>query len=340
MCLLDVDTLNYDELSRLCHRIYIEGDKKFNFYGRCGIYIIHDKTKNISGMCDRAKLAKKYIVDDYAKPYAIYDQSMRDGFVTKKEFTSELLRALQEHEFKGYYQPIYEAKTEKLAFAEALVRWEHPTQGLLLPGKFIPAFEENGYISELDFFVASHSSEFIKNRIINNKFAVPVAGNLSRMDFYNLKLTDMLISNIKNACFPAGFARIEITESAYSSLMEHNGEWLNTIKDFGIEIILDDFGSGYSSFSSIRNFDFEIVKLDKGFIQQIGITRKLEIIIKHIIDMAHDIGIKVIAEGVETKQQFDFLVKTDCDYIQGFYYSRPLPEKDFEKLLDNYNQTN
>lgn len=339
VCLIRQSNLIYDELVNLCHRTYVMDDKQFNFYCRCGIYMVTDKTINVSSMFDRAKLAKEFILDDYAQPYAIYDNSMRDGFVAKNELTSELLRALKDNEVKVYYQPIYEAKTKKAVSAEALVCWENSQMGQLFPGQFIPILEENGYISELDLYIANHTTEFLHNRTAQGKFTIPVSLNLSRKDFYNTKMIDMLISNLRDTYLPVGYVCIEITESAYASLAEHNSEILNMIKKMGVKILLDDFGSGYSSFSAIQDFDFDIIKLDIGFTRQIGVNKNAEWIIQSIIDMSHHIGSKVIAEGVETQQQADFLVGMNCDYIQGYLYSKPLSQPEFENLLDRYQET-
>lgn len=338
VCLLDRSTLDFDALVRICHRTFVDKDKQFHFYGRCGVYIIADPSIGVSGMCDRAKLAKESIVDDYAKPYAVYNGGMRDGFVTKKEMTSELQRALSNKEFKVYYQPIYDVKTGSIVSAEALVRWEHPVKGLISPGLFIPTFEENGYISELDLYVGDQSTAFLSQRVAANQFVVPIAVNLSRMDFYNPKLMEKLLRDIREAKLPVGYQRIEITESAYASLAEYNSEILSKIKKLGIPILLDDFGSGYSSFSSVRDFDFDVIKLDIGFTHQIGVSQKSEWIIHSIIEMTHHLGAKVIAEGVESQLQADFLLKADCDYIQGFFYSKPLAQRDFEALLDRCQQ--
>lgn len=334
VCLMRQKDLNYDKLTEMCHRIYVRDDKKFNFYGRVGIYLIADTTKGVSGMCDRAKLAEDYIQDDFAKPYSVYDINMRNGFVTKKELTSELSRALDSQEFEVYYQPVYNLKTGDIASAEALVRWNHPERGLLMPGYFIPIFEENGFISELDCFIGNQSTKFLQDRISENKFSVPVAVNLSRMDFYDTKLLETMLTNIKEVRLPVGHPRIEITESAYSSLVKNDSGFLRHIKDMGIKILLDDFGSGYSSFSSLREFDFDIIKLDMGFIRQIGVNKKSKKIIRSIIELAHEIGSQVIAEGVETKEQADFLTAANCDFVQGYLYSKPITQQAFGELLD------
>ena len=143
-----------------------------------------------------------------------------------------------------------------------------------------------------------------------------------------------MLTNIKEGRLPVGYPRIEITESAYSSLVKNDSGFLRHIKDMGIKILLDDFGSGYSSFSSLREFDFDIIKLDMGFIRQIGVNKKSMKIIRSIIELAHEIGSQVIAEGVETKEQADFLTAANCDFVQGYLYSKPITQQAFGELLD------
>lgn len=327
--------LDFEAVEAMGDRSYgLFNGKPFRFYARCGIYLITDKNEAVPLMCDKAKLAKEYIVDDYVKPYSIYDDSMKEEFLEKKELLSDLSHALKNQEFLVYYQPVYDLKTEKLASAEALVRWNHPTRGIIGPGKFIPTFEENGYISELDMFVVKSTGAFLLKREAEGKRNVPIAVNLSRMDFYDEKMMEEIVEVLKASDLPPGIPRVEITESAYSVLAGQRHSRLDELKSLGVSILLDDFGSGYSSFSTLETLDFDIIKLDMGFVQKIGINSKVEYIIETIIEMAHKMGSKVIAEGAETKAQVDFLKAMDCDYVQGYYYAKPLPKEVFGDLLD------
>ena len=334
VCLVRQKDIDYDKLIEMCSRVYIGDSKRYNFYGRCGIYLIDDNSRSVIGMCDRAKLAKDYIEDDYVKPYAIYNKSMRDGFVTDREMTSELGRALANKEFEVYYQPVFSLGSERIESAEALIRWNHPHKGLLSPGHFIPIFEKNGYISELDNYVGASVRNYVGTRLAAGEYVVPVAVNLSRMDFYDMDLMEKLIEIVSNSQFSMDHTRIEITESAYMVLAENNEMILQQLKDCGVKILLDDFGSGYSSFSSIRDFSFDIIKIDMGFTKCIESSDKARWVIGAIVDLAHNIGSTVVAEGVETQAQADFLKSVDCDLVQGFLYSHPIKEQDFSALLD------
>ncbi len=334
VCLVEKDKLNFDILTSLCHNTCNVGDKRFDCSCQCGIYIISDKTEGVNGMCDRASLAKEYIEDPYLHPYAIFNASMKVAYMAKNEILSELDAALKNQEFVVYYQPIYSAKEKKLVAAEALIRWNSPKQGMISPGVFIPALEENGHISEVDAFVAQRVRAFQAERHQNKRHMIPVEINLSWSDFYDKNLIENIIHGIQSAGSPMGSINIEITESTYSSIAEESSEVLRRIRNAGSKILVDDFGSGYSSFSTIQDLDFDVLKLDMGFVRKIGNNEKAEQIIASMITMAHSIHAQVIAEGVETQEQLDFLVAHDCDLIQGYYFSKPLPEEEFIALLD------
>lgn len=235
-----------------------------------------------------------------------------------------------------YYQPVIDTKTGKIASAEALIRWIHPDKGFISPALFIPALEENGHISELDFYVLKKVWQFINDRCENNKFVVPISVNLSWMDFYDeimmekiLKEMDRFRENGREhmACF-------EITETSYAAIRENRSGILESLRIKNAKILLDDFGSGFSSFGMLQDYDFDILKIDMSFIRKIGENPKTKSIVHSIIGMAHEIGIKTVAEGVETEEQVSFLRQSGCDYIQGYYYSKPLPEEEFVEFLE------
>lgn len=335
LCLVRQDRLEAKKLQQILHHTFSQGRKTAEIYCQCGIYNIdRNSGLSVSMMCDRARLAKDYVKDDYLKSYAVYEEAMKDDYLAKNEVTGMLQSALHNKEFKIFYQPIYDAATGKIASAEALIRWDRPGVGMVSPAVFIPALEESGYVSQLDMYVAQGVKEFIMNRRKENKFVVPVSVNLSWVDFHDKSMMDTLVCDIEKRKTGNEFVRYEITETAYTALSGDNGNIIKRMRNSGTSILIDDFGSGYSSFSTIMEFDFDVIKLDMGFIQKIGINAKSESIINAIIDMAHHINAKVIAEGAETKEQVNFLRKNGCDYIQGFYYSRPLPQEEFTKLLD------
>lgn len=336
VCLVENKNLDFEELTSVCDNKFVKDGKCMNLIIRCGIFYVEEKPMKISGMIDRAKLAKRYITDEYVQPYMVYDHSMQVAYIDKAKLAGELQEGIAKEQFKVYYQPVIDTKTGKIASAEALIRWIHPDKGFISPALFIPALEENGHISELDFYVLKKVWQFINDRCENNKFVVPISVNLSWMDFYDeimmekiLKEMDRFRENGREH-----MARFEITETSYAAIRENRSGILESLRIKNAKILLDDFGSGFSSFGMLQDYDFDILKIDMSFIRKIGENPKTKSIVHSIIGMAHEIGIKTVAEGVETEEQVSFLRQSGCDYIQGYYYSKPLPEEEFVGFLE------
>lgn len=214
-----------------------------------------------------------------------------------------------------------------------MVRWVSP-KGVILPGKFIPALEESGHITKLDTYVHKSVRRFMENRYKNGKKIVRVAVNLSRMDLMDDEIMDLIIDDVKDERYSKQMVNYEVTESAYANVSGKGTNFLIQLHDNGVKLLIDDFGSGMSSFSTLRDYDFDVIKLDMGFVQKLGENKKYNNIVMSIIELAHRLDMKVVAEGVETKEQADYLKEYGCDYLQGFYFSKPLPEEEFAKLLD------
>lgn len=336
VCLVENKNLDFEELTSVCDNKFVKDGKCMNLIIRCGIFYVEEKPMKISGMIDRAKLAKRYITDEYVQPYMVYDHSMQVSYIDKAKLAGELQEGIAKEQFKVYYQPVIDTKTGKIASAEALIRWIHPDKGFISPALFIPALEENGHISELDFYVLKKVWQFINDRCENNKFVVPISVNLSWMDFYDeimmekiLKEMDRFRENGREH-----MARFGITETSYAAIRENRSGILESLRIKNAKILLDDFGSGFSSFGMLQDYDFDILKIDMSFIRKIGENPKTKSIVHSIIGMAHEIGIKTVAEGVETEEQVSFLRQSGCDYIQGYYYSKPLPEEEFVEFLE------
>lgn len=336
VCLVENKNLDFEELTSVCDNKFVKDGKCMNLIIRCGIFYVEEKPMKISGMIDRAKLAKRYITDEYVQPYMVYDHSMQVAYIDKAKLAGELQEGIAKEQFKVYYQPVIDTKTGKIASAEALIRWIHPDKGFISPALFIPALEESGHISELDFYVLKKVWQFINDRCENNKFVVPISVNLSWMDFYDeimmekiLKEMDRFRENGREH-----MARFEITETSYAAIRENRSGILESLRIKNAKILLDDFGSGFSSFGMLQDYDFDILKIDMSFIRKIGENPKTKSIVHSIIGMAHEIGIKTVAEGVETEEQVSFLRQSGCDYIQGYYYSKPLPEEEFVEFLE------
>ena len=336
VCLVDAANINYENLKEQLHQVLTIQQRSMDVYAVCGIYMIpeHERMESVSNMCDRARIAKDYIEDEYVQPYAVFDASMSSSYIERNDALRDLSHALEKKEFHVYYQPVYDAFSGEIASAEALVRWIREDGTMVSPGIFVPALEDSGRISQMDLFVERSVFSFLEERYHKGQFIVPVSVNMSQMDFFDKDMMASVFVDVSNTDLPVDYTRIEVTETAYSMVASNNRNVLLNMKNIGVKFYLDDFGSGYSSFSTIRDYDFDVVKLDMGFVQKIGTTARANAVIQAIIDMAHAIGSKVVAEGAETKEQVDALRDMKCDYIQGYYFSKPLSEEEFEALLN------
>lgn len=334
VCLIERKYLDYEQLTKLLKQSFTYHDKNILIFAKCGIYHIHDWHVSVNGMCDRAHLACQHIENEYLQPYAIYDLKMKEIYMAQAQIRRNIGQALENNELQVYYQPIFSAATDKIVGAEALIRWIHPEKGMISPDVFIPTLEKNGHISVLDKFVSDMISLFLHRRHDAGKKVVPISMNISRMDFYDPDMLSALVDEFSNDEFLCSHKMLELTESAYISINNLDLHPLRKIQNQNVRILLDDFGSGFSSFSTITDYDFNILKLDMEFVRSIGKNPKIEAVLHTIISMAHELGIKVIAEGAETDEQVNFLKSVNCDFIQGYYYSKPVPQDVFETMLD------
>lgn len=318
---------------RVTTRFFKDISREYSFNIRLGVYHITDKNTNISMMLDRAHLAERNVRSDRKQLVCVYDHEMHDEYMDKQVLIQDLDDALKDKELMPYFQPVVNAETKEIACAETLIRWNHHSMGMLAPFKFIPAFEENGDISKITRFMVDHVIGFNEKRRKAGLKIVPCAVNLSRIDFYNPKLMNYLIDKFEKTEDVTDMIRVEVTESAYAVLEADGLNLLNKIQDMGIKILLDDYGSGMSSLSTLESFGFDTIKLDMGFIRKIGTSHTAEAIIRSTIDMAHSLNAVIVAEGVETKEQNDFLYDAGCDLIQGYLYYKPMPEDEFIEVL-------
>ena len=333
--LVKKEDMDLERLPELLHHTYAKGVMKIDIYGKCGIYFIPKNCSlSVSDMCDRAKLAKSTISNQFVQPYAVFNEQMREDYEQRSIALLHLEDALQNGEIKVYYQPIYDAWSGKIVMAEALTRWNSCEFGNLSPGKFIPILEESGHITRLDTFVYRSVYDFLEKRQNEGKKNVGVTVNLSRMDLMDKNIMKSILEDVRTSELPRGSISYEITESAYASVSDAGNQFLTDMHAAGAKLLVDDFGSGVSSFSTIRDYDFDILKLDMGFVQNIGLSRKNNNILISLIELSHRLDLKVIAEGVETEEQAEFLKNYGCDYLQGYYYAKPMPQEEFEKLLD------
>lgn len=327
--------LDLSQMTDFLHQTYEKGELRIDLYGRCGIYYVpHNSNLDVSEMCDRAKLAKSSITNQYVQPYAIYQEEMLQDYEQKSIALIHLDEAVEKDEIQVYYQPIFDAWTEKIVSAEALARWNSPERGVILPGKFVPVLEESGRITKLDTFIYKNVRKFLKERLDKGLPTVRVSMNLSRMDLMDPVIMETIRKGVHDELLPKEAISFELTESAYASLSDTGIAFLADLHKEGISTLLDDFGSGVSSFSTLRDYEFDIIKLDMGFVRKLGENKKINRILISIVELAHRLDMKVVAEGVETKEQAELLRNYGCDFFQGYYYSKPIPEEEFVKLLD------
>lgn len=303
-----------------------------------GVYVVTDRSLPISFMCDRAALAAKTVKGHYMKSYAFYDDKMRLSLENEQNIINEMSDALENHEFVPYYQPKYDVKTNKPVGAEALARWIHPTKGFISPGVFIPIFEKNGFISKLDFYIWECVCKQLKEWKDKGVPLFPVSVNVSRVNLYNPNLSKIIIELTKKYNVDPKYFNIEITESVYTDDNVMIDDITSQLRNNGFTILMDDFGSGYSSLNVLKDVQVDMLKMDMMFMFKAKYDGRAETIISSVIRMAKWLNIPVIAEGVDKAEQVEFLKSVGCDYIQGFYYSKPLPAADYEKLISDQEE--
>ena len=297
---------------------------------KMGIYAPIDCELPLVICCDRAFLSISGIKGKYGKDVAFFEENLQNQLLNEQRIIETMERALEESQFQVFYQPKHETITGHIAGAEALVRWNHPEYGFMAPASFIPLFERNGFITKLDAFVLEQVCKDIKRWEQDGLPLVPISVNVSRRDFMETGCIESQYRIIDEYKVDHSLLHMEVTESLYS---ENTAVIISQVKktqDMGFTIEMDDFGSGYSSLGSLSTFPLNILKLDISFVRNII---KNEIVIENIIKMAHRMGLLTIAEGAETLEQYKILKTLGCDYIQGYYFSKPLSCRDFEAYL-------
>lgn len=299
-----------------------------------GVYYVGNEDIPVEQMCDRANMAANNAKRDYVSRVSYYDSKMRQALMEEEAIISEMENALKTGQFKLCYQPIFSIKTGKPISAEALVRWIHPVNGIVPPNKFITIFENNKFITLLDWYVLEEVCRFQRKRMLAGKRMIPISVNFSRLDCYKPMICDNVLAMVKSYGLKPEYIKIEITETAYTMDKEQIVSVTDKFRNFGFQVLMDDFGSGYSSLNILKDVNLDILKIDKKFIDDIECSNKGGAIVSSVVNMARQIGMDVIAEGVENQLQLDFLKEIGCDIIQGYYYSKPLFEDDFNKIVD------
>ncbi|MBR5407504.1 MAG: EAL domain-containing protein [Lachnospiraceae bacterium] len=300
-----------------------------------GIYKIVDIDIPVRLMCDRARAVKKQVKGSALSNYAVYDDVIRLKMREQADIENQMEQALANNEFVMFLQPQIDLKTGKICGAEALVRWKHPVKGILVPANFLSLFEDNGFITRLDLFMWEEACKYIVD-LQKRDIMLPISVNVSRRHVGQTDIVKILTGLVDKYGFDSRYLEIEITENLFLEDVTELFEEMGELKSRGFRILMDDFGSGYSSLNMLRKAPIDTMKIDRFFLDEIMSTERGKIIVESSVRMAKMIGLDVIAEGVETVEQLEFLRSIDCDMAQGYYYSKPIPVEDFEKFIKEY----
>ena len=330
---------NSDSINRLRKDIVREIQNWSNTVGflpALGIYVISDKKLSAATMYDRATIALNQVIGNYTKRVCEYSPDMEEKVEEELRLLSEIQEALNKEEFTFFIQPQCNISTGKIIGGESLVRWIHPTKGMISPGVFVPVLEKNGFIASLDQYVWRKVCQWLREWLDKGHHPVPISINVSRIDIFSMDVPAYLAELLETYQLPPSLLKVEITESAYA---ESNDKIIRTVKqlrDAEFLVMMDDFGSGYSSLNMLKSIAVDVLKLDMRFLEIDDREEEKGIgILESVVNMARQMSMPIIVEGVETQKQESYLLKMGCRYSQGYYYYRPMPVADFEKLISD-----
>ncbi len=314
--------------------IFADYDMKIPITAHMGVYDLCEPHQDSFTMSYKALLALQEIKGNSAKKISYYKVGMMAHEAQELTLLKSFDEALEEEQFEVWFQPQVNYKTGKLFGAEALVRWRHPDFGLVPPDSFIPLLERSGLITKLDEFVLNKMCSYVK--VWKEKYpdvSMFYSGNLSRVDIQNNDFVNMIASLPSKFGLPLGSVRYEITESSYMDDEDKMRQVVDDLRSQGFIVEMDDFGAGYSSLNTLKDINVDVLKLDMKFLSDTENLEKEKVILSYVISMAKALGLKVIAEGVETEEQAEFILSYGCEIMQGYYFSKPIPADDFEKLI-------
>lgn len=306
------------------------------FIPNMGVYFVDENEKvSASAMYDRAVLALNTVRGIYSKRYNVYDPSMFRELGREMSVLTEVKKGIEEREFVVYMQPQVDVSSGKIVGAESLVRWKSKEKGMISPAYFIPVLEKDGFITNLDKYVWEEVCAWQKSRIERGLEILPVSVNVSRVDVYAIDLVKHFSELLEKYELPRTCIKLEITESTYAEDDDKIGKIAEGLRKEGFSVYLDDFGSGYSSLNMLKNVYVDALKIDMQFLDMDETNaQKGESIMESVINMARILHIPIIVEGAETEREIQSLMNMGCNYVQGFYYYRPMPLEDFEALLE------
>lgn len=300
-----------------------------------GVYMVEDPSMELRQMEDRAAMARKAAKNNILTNILFYQEQFKVTLYNKKFIEENMQTAIAQRQFEMYLQPKYSITKNEIIGAEALVRWTHPDKGMIYPDQFIPVIEENGFIKKVDYYIWEEACRFIRKCEDAGIKECPISVNVSRIHLQDNRCIEILDNMIENNGVPKELLELEITETVGDKQVSARALRL---KKEGFKLLMDDFGSGYSSLNILLETPFDVIKLDKKFMENMMVSKKGRLILEHVVHMAEKLDLDLIAEGVETKEQIDLLLEIGCDQVQGFYYAKPMPQEQFFEMLQEQHR--
>lgn len=300
-----------------------------------GIYTLSDVYETVNSLLVQTKYAIKEIEGNALKNSVYCDHRLKSRIIETDNITNEMKQALANNEFEIFLQPVYDLKTRQIVSAEALTRWHHPKRGYISPAEYVPIFEENGFIVNVDNYVWESVCKIIRCWLDNGVRAVPISVNVSRIDLFSIDFYEVITGLVEKYNIPIEFLRIEITESAFVLNEKTVIEIVDKLRNYGFKILMDDFGSGYSSLNSLKFINVDFLKIDMDLVKGMEESIKQANILKSVINLGTTLNLEMICEGVETEKQADFVNDCGCAKAQGWLFSKAIPVDEFNKKLKN-----
>ena len=319
-----------DRIAKATEEIGMKYPIKF----KTGIYYVRDKKESIASMIDKANLARKSVVSGSRDLESEYREQLMEETRKQERVESRMHEALDNREFRPYLQPKWNMATDHISGAEALIRWVDRDGTVIPPSEFIPVFEKNGFIEQIDFYMLEEVCKYIRQMIDEGREVYPISINQSRYLLYDPNYIMKVQEIMLRYRVPKGLIELEITETVFFNEKERMLEVMRHLKEFNMNLSIDDFGSGYSSLNLLRDIPFDVLKIDRGFLDESAQSESGKWILRKIVEMAEGLNLRVICEGVETHEQVEMLLDIGCVYAQGFLYSRPIP---LEEFMEKYN---
>ncbi len=335
--------LQYESVEQLTQRLNALFVKMKYFYSTrkkleyqvnyaCGVFLITEPDVPLVYCHGNAQLAKRSVKNLYDTAIFFYDESLRKRIIETQEIEASMYSALENREFEVYLQPKYELSTDTIVGAEALIRWHHPTMGFLSPARFIPILEQNGFLLRLDCYVHEEVCKIIRSWMDAGETPFPISVNMSRLHARQQDFVERLDGTASRYQVSPELVEIELTETAFHDDTQQIIDVMQRLKEKGFRLAMDDFGSGYSSLNLLNVLPVDIIKLDRMMFRDLEKQDRSKKIVTNAIHIVRDLEMKVVAEGIETQEQIDFLRDIECDMVQGYFYARPMPVPQFEML--------